>query len=658
VRNAKPVLMLLIMAVLLVFASGCGAQGSVEGHVYAGKDLLPVSGAKIVCTGVKSSAQTDANGYFRIDGIKIGTQTLTVADGLLSAQKSVLIVKDQMTPVNIVFDGSLPLDSKKWTVLVYLASDNNLHYEGINDLNEMKAVGSNEDFNIVVQYDGWYAGDSERLYIKPGEALSLERLGEVDMSKGFTLEEFVEWGLTNFPAENTMLVLWNHGGGVWPRSIGGRGLEEAAGTQGSADGGGFASGGGGGGGDSSIVQPSGIAWDDSSNSTGPWNCLTTDELRIALERANEAVPEKKIDIIDFDACLMQMYEVCLELEGLADYTVGSEEVTPGGGNPYTDILALLEANPDITAADFAKGIADEFMDSYSPVGFNGLAQSVIKISGPEWNEFKAAMEAFGAALAGLSATEMQAFRDRIAGDYVYQEDVFAGDLDVSPVLRFDYPENADLGWIVQAILDIDNAAHLPVNLQLAAADLQDRLETVVLHTNGNTGASKYGVGSYEAAGGMAIMMPRGYDDWKFYKEASQYVMLKVGTTSWYGAIQKIVPTITSGETLTVTVRWENGNLDLYSYEPHGSWYKYKSAFSSSSPNGTFTANVSSPNLETTVSETYTLKTTYEKGRYVFYVYCSGSNGAPINARIQINDAAEVPITLSETVKCHIFDLQL
>ena len=45
-----------------------------------------------------------------------------------------------------------------------------------------------------------------------------------------------------------------------------------------------------------------------------------------------------LDVINFDACLMAMYEVAYEFLGLTDYMVFSEEVEPGDGDPYDTIL--------------------------------------------------------------------------------------------------------------------------------------------------------------------------------------------------------------------------------------------------------------------------------------------------------------------------------
>src|SRR4030095_7378204 len=42
---------------------------------------------------------------------------------------------------------------RDWTLLVYLAGDNNLSSAGAVDLEEMKKVGSTDRVNVVAQYD-------------------------------------------------------------------------------------------------------------------------------------------------------------------------------------------------------------------------------------------------------------------------------------------------------------------------------------------------------------------------------------------------------------------------------------------------------------------------------------------------------------------------
>ncbi len=55
--------------------------------------------------------------------------------------------------------------TKKWTILVYLAGDNNLDEDGARDLAEMAKVGSNNDINIVAQFDRAGTDGTQRLYI-------------------------------------------------------------------------------------------------------------------------------------------------------------------------------------------------------------------------------------------------------------------------------------------------------------------------------------------------------------------------------------------------------------------------------------------------------------------------------------------------------------
>jgi hypothetical protein len=41
------------------------------------------------------------------------------------------------------------MKKKSWTVMVYLAGDNNLDSAGVTDLNEMKKIGSTNALNVV-----------------------------------------------------------------------------------------------------------------------------------------------------------------------------------------------------------------------------------------------------------------------------------------------------------------------------------------------------------------------------------------------------------------------------------------------------------------------------------------------------------------------------
>jgi hypothetical protein len=150
------------------------------------------------------------------------------------------------------------------------------------------------------------------------------------MGASATLQSFIEWSIANYPAKHYALVLWNHGSG-W------RGEN------------------------SSAIKS--ICVDDQANDE-----LTMTELRSALNAANGTTGEV-LDIIGFDACLMQMVEVAYQVMGsasrsLADITVGSEETEPGDGWDYAATLTALTANPTMTASGLATRIVNDYMNFY------------------------------------------------------------------------------------------------------------------------------------------------------------------------------------------------------------------------------------------------------------------------------------------------------
>ena len=56
----------------------------------------------------------------------------------------------------------------KWTVMVYMAADNNLDRAALKDIAEMAKVGSNEKVNILVQLDREADQKTRRFFITRG----------------------------------------------------------------------------------------------------------------------------------------------------------------------------------------------------------------------------------------------------------------------------------------------------------------------------------------------------------------------------------------------------------------------------------------------------------------------------------------------------------
>jgi hypothetical protein len=260
-------------------------------------------------------------------------------------------------------------DSTKWTFMVYIDGDNNLEAAAIDDFLEMAQVGSNDEMEIIVQMDrrsGYNTGyndwtDTRRFRIVkgsvPSDAPELN-LGEANMGDPAVLQDFVEWGVNNYPAEHYALVIWNHGDGwrLMKQTLSdtsvlrmSRGEEETA-----------------------VARA--IASDDTDNDI-LYMREVQDALTGARDRNNTMV---KLDIIGFDACLMGMVEVGYAIRNNTLFAVGSEETEPFNGWPYDEIMSDLQNNTDYTPKDLAGMIVTKYNGSYS--GQSGVTQSAIEIS--------------------------------------------------------------------------------------------------------------------------------------------------------------------------------------------------------------------------------------------------------------------------------------
>jgi hypothetical protein len=268
-----------------------------------------------------------------------------------------------------------------WTIMLYQDADDQVLERDIYlDLNEAERVGSSQNVNIVAQVDrfrGAYTGDGDwtsarRYYITQDNDLNAvhsqmaQELGEVDMSQGQTLVDFVQWAAQNFPADKYVLILSDHGMG-WP----GGWSDPAPGNSG----------------DSSTPLSSRLG-----------NNIFLNELDQALGQARNAAGISKFEIIGMDACLMSQIEIMAALQPHANYAVASEEVEPSIGWAYASFLGALVQNPDMNGAQLSKSIVEgyvvddqrildpaaraEFMRGGSPMGsyFSGSLASAEQLA--------------------------------------------------------------------------------------------------------------------------------------------------------------------------------------------------------------------------------------------------------------------------------------
>ncbi|MCD6232546.1 T9SS type A sorting domain-containing protein [Candidatus Aerophobetes bacterium] len=262
-------------------------------------------------------------------------------------RKKAFFVVFFLVVILIIFSASLAYSADEWTIMVYIDGDNDLEDAAWDDLEEMETVGSISGVNVVVQLDDWQNDTETWRYLISGADMGADKpyysddivqfLSEQNMADPVVLKDFINWAISNYPAQKYMLVLWNHGDG-WRKRL--------------------------------PSSPRGVIWDDTSD-----DFLTMAELLQALNGVNQ-----KINIVSFDACLMGMVEVAYTLSRLnspPDYMVGSEEVEPGNGWPYDDILNELKTNPTMEPLNLASLIPGKYTASYP--SDQGVTQAAIDI---------------------------------------------------------------------------------------------------------------------------------------------------------------------------------------------------------------------------------------------------------------------------------------
>jgi hypothetical protein len=287
-------------------------------------------------------------------------------------------------------------ETKDWTVLVYMDGDNSLESFAVINTEQLELVGSDANVNFVVLIDTM-TGPADLLYIENGQSVAVgEKYGypkEVNMADPAVLEQFIEIGVQDFPAEKYAVVLWDHGGG-WR----------------------------------------GICWDDTTlELTGVDDCITMTEMRDAFAGAYKETGEV-IDVVGFDACLMAMPEVSYQLRDYASFLVFSEETIPGLGFPYDMLAADLIADPAVDGEAFAVIIAKDYSAYYASMsGFVDVTISVFDMA--YMDELTAAVDYLGSELLASLSTYVNA----------YQSDQIQAD-------RYYYPYNVDLIGFAQNLI--------------------------------------------------------------------------------------------------------------------------------------------------------------------------------------------------------------
>ncbi|MGE0128738.1 MAG: clostripain-related cysteine peptidase [Blastocatellales bacterium] len=209
-----------------------------------------------------------------------------------------------------------------WSVLIYMAADNNLSEECVYDLQEIQNVGAVEGLDVVALLDTSARGVKTKIYdfggnrrgkagadgaleslatpfsvtVKPdggGAPRKVESSADPELLKGF-----LKTRIEKRPAERYLVVLSGHGSG---------------------------------------------AVGDFLKGDNPPGSLSIRDLAAALNAVKKMIKGGKIHVLGMDSCLMSMAEVCAELSGAVQFMVGAEGFELNTGWPYQRILEEWKA---------------------------------------------------------------------------------------------------------------------------------------------------------------------------------------------------------------------------------------------------------------------------------------------------------------------------
>ena len=231
-----------------------------------------------------------------------------------------------------------PGSKAAWTIMIYLCgSDLESGYDGSStnpnsaglgttDISEILAVnGQPDDVNIIIETGGARAWKSTygisnsklgRYHVRNKKLVKDAELNNAAMGAEATFESFLKWGLTEYPAEKTGVILWNHGGGM-----------------------------------------RGVCYDETT--IGKDDPLLNSETTKAFKNV---IGNNKLEFVGYDACLMSVQDIAEANSNYFNYMVAAQESEAGEGWAYDTWIDDIYQKKDTKT--ILKAICDGFIESY------------------------------------------------------------------------------------------------------------------------------------------------------------------------------------------------------------------------------------------------------------------------------------------------------
>ena len=297
--------------------------------------------ASIAITSISSHADETTNNY---KSVKRDTKVSVDENGVLNITRTTKQEEKIMGKEDT------------WTLFVYMTGSNlESEYEcASNDIQEMLKANFTEEnidkVNVIIQTGGskdWHSNricddmiERHKVDTNSIQLTNLSRSKNASMGDPNTLYDFLDWGITNYPAEHMGIVFWNHGSGV----------------------------------------ERGLCFDENYDD----DSLSVHELEYVFAKLNKKMTSK-FELVGFDTCLTGSLEYANLLAPYAKYMVGSADVAIAKGWYYTTIINYLLENPDATGAEVGPVICDDttkFLEDFytkNPVNYSMALYDLSKV---------------------------------------------------------------------------------------------------------------------------------------------------------------------------------------------------------------------------------------------------------------------------------------
>jgi len=233
---------------------------------------------------------------------------------------------------------------KPWTILTYIAADNDLNPFAEPNIQQMMRVGSNEDRTILVYLAETKNGKKYGKLLRVGKNQLVEIVCDDNVDSGsrqVCLNACMR-AFTAYPADHYALIFWDHGSGCLNMPF--------------AD----------------LFK--GIAYDQGLDTY----LSDIDVIEILRTIVHTTLGGKKIDLLGFDACLMAGVELQAVCSPYVDYYVASEELENGTGWDYA--AAFNNITRDGTPKDVAQAWVAAYGKVYGAIADERYTLSAVDLS--------------------------------------------------------------------------------------------------------------------------------------------------------------------------------------------------------------------------------------------------------------------------------------